>query len=66
MTPWSNEIPGKHPLKLTSKVRVQYRDGSISQHLSTVRDHHGIGDESSNWFSAGEPEDIVAYEEIAA
>lgn len=66
MTPWDNQILGKHPLKRTSKVRVQYRDGSISRNIMTVGDHHGLGDESSNWLTVGDVEDIVAYEEVAA
>jgi hypothetical protein len=66
MTPWDNQILGKYPLRLTSKVRVTFRDGSTSRHAATVGDHHGLGDDSSNWLCTGEPEDIIAYEEIAA
>lgn len=66
MTPWHNPIPGRFPLRLNAKVRVKFRDGSISKHDATVADHHGLGDDSSNWLTTGEPEDIVEYEEVAA
>ncbi|QIG67899.1 hypothetical protein EVB53_097 [Rhizobium phage RHph_Y60] len=66
MTPWDNQILGKYPLRLNSKVRVMFRDGTTSRQDATVGDFHGLGDDSSNWVSAGEPEDIIAYEEIAA
>lgn len=66
MTPWQNAVHGRFPLRLNAKVRVQFRDGSISKHDATVGDHHGCGDESSNWLTTGEPEDIVAYQEVAA
>lgn len=66
MFPWHNTTPGKFPLRLNARVRVQFRDGTISKHEATVADHHGCGDESSNWLTTGEPEDIVAFEEVAA
>jgi hypothetical protein len=66
MTPWQNAIPGRFPLRLNAKVRVQFRDGSTSRHEATVSDYHGCGDESSNWLTVGEAEDIVAFEEVAA
>lgn len=66
MIDWQNQTPGRFPLRLNAKVRVKFRDGTVSKHEATVADHHGCGDESSNWYSAGEPEDIVGYEEVAA
>lgn len=66
MKVWTNTEIGKYPLKLSSPVRVRFRDGTFSRHDATVGDHHGCGDENSNWFSAGEPEDIVEYEQVAA
>ncbi len=52
-----------HPLGLDTKVRVRFRDGDECD-KGTVADWYGEGGGASNWFHFGEPEDIVAYEEL--